>query len=221
MKRRNIFELASEYDAADDLFRIKRLLERERSIPQYLCDKTVSLSVYEYVKFTLFKQWKNRGRFIDLTDFLDTINYNELWERALVNPEYYLTCIEIAYNMWYMVARKHSDLHPSEISENFLLLRKNMDDCLAHYNHKAVYSEEKEQLIVIEDKPEATAVAEIVEPELALSVLRYNHYLLKGDLTAKKQILVALGNDLEPKRPQLEALNKNLKDIFYAEQLEP
>ena len=91
-----------------------------------------------------------------------------------------------------------------------------MDDCLASYNYKAVYFSDIEQLIVTEDKPEATAVAEIVDNDLGYKVLRYNHYVLRGDLQAKKDILLALGADLEPKRAQIEAVDKIMEDgIFY------
>ena len=91
-----------------------------------------------------------------------------------------------------------------------------MDDCLMQYNYKGEYFRDLEQLIVIEDKPEATAVAEIVAKETAHKVLRYNHYMLKGDLEAKKEILLAIGADLEPKRGQIKVIDKDLEDgIFY------
>ena len=91
-----------------------------------------------------------------------------------------------------------------------------MDECLANYNYKAQYFPSREQLLVIEGKPEATAVAEIIERDLSYKVLRYNHYMLKGNLQAKKEILLALGTDLEPKREQLNTIDAKLEDgIFY------
>ena len=50
---------------------------------------------------------------------------------------------------------------------------------------------------------------------MAYTVLQYNHYLLKGDLTAKKNILIAIGADLEPKRKQIIAADPSLDDIFF------
>lgn len=47
-------------------------------------------------------------------------------------------------------------------------------------------------------------------------VLRYNHFSLKGDLQAKKEILLALGEQLEPKRKQLSCIASDLADnIFF------
>ena len=97
-----------------------------------------------------------------------------------------------------------------------MILEKSLTECLAHYNYKGEYFPQLEQLIVIEDKPEVTAVVEIVDSEIGYKVLRYNHYMLKGDLQTKKDILLAIGADLEPKRKQIQEIDKNLEDdIFY------
>ena len=91
------------------------------------------------------------------------------------------------------------------------------DDCLAHFNHKIFYNEELEQAIVVEDKPEVTAVVEIEEAtDIAFEIVRYNHHALKGDITAKRAILLKMGSQLEPLRSQISACNKTLeKDIFF------
>lgn len=91
-----------------------------------------------------------------------------------------------------------------------------MDDILEQYNQTAYIQEDNECVLVIEDKPEVTAVAEIVPESLALDVIRYNHRLLKGDLDAKKSILIALGSELEPRRKELEEKDKKLAaNIFF------
>ena len=91
-----------------------------------------------------------------------------------------------------------------------------LSDYLKEYNQKAWYNEEKEQVIIVEDKPEVTAVAEIVEAENALSIIRYNHHALKGDIKAKKHILVEIGKKLEPERNRLHTINSSLEDkIFF------
>ena len=89
-----------------------------------------------------------------------------------------------------------------------------MLDNLEKYNHKAYIDDE--QVLIIEDKPEVTAVAEIVEDELALDIIRYNHRSLRGEVELKKSILISLGAELEPKRKELQQLNKQLsEDIFF------
>lgn len=214
MSRKNIFEMVSEnFDVSIELGRMYRLFEKKAIVPLNFNSYTLR----DYTNHTGFSSWRNRGRCVDLNDFLSLLDYDSLWSSAKTDIQDLFTLIEIIYNFWHIADRRTSLSYGSdENATNFRLLRKIMDDCLAHYNYKGKYFRDFEQLIVIEDKPEATAVAEIVDNETGRKVLRYNHYLLKGDLQTKKDILLALGADLEAKRKQLHGLDKDLEDgIFY------
>lgn len=214
MSRKNIFEMVAEvFDITTELKRMYRLFEHRSIVPW----NHRSYSVREFINNTGFSAWRNRGRCVDLNDFLSLLDYDSLWSRAQTDVLDLFTLIEIIYNFWYIVDRRISLSYGSgDDARDFRLLKKIMDDCLAQYNYKGEYFPYLEQLIVIENKPEATAVAEIVDNDLGYKVLRYNHYILKGDLEAKKGILLALGANLEPKREQIKAIDKNLEDgIFY------
>ena len=214
MPRKNIFDIVGDiFDVSIELKRMYRLFEQTIMIPSYPIDTTLR----KYIHIDGFSKWKNRGRCVDLNDFLSLLDYDNLWEKAKTNVEDLFLLIEIIYNFWH-IADNYTNIwrEYSDNSRNFHLLKKIMDDCLAHYNYKGEYFPDAQQLIVIEDKPEATAVAEIVDTEIGRKVLRYNHYMLKGDLETKKDILLALGADLEPKREQIRAIDKNVEDgIFY------
>lgn len=213
MSRKNIFEIISgTFNISREVGRIIQLFETDKivSIPY-----KPNCTIFDFVQVYGFAHWRNRGHCINANDFLDSLGYKTLWKRADTNPTQFLTLIEIIYNFWYIV-EKATGLSNEYDGAQFALLKEIMDDCLAHYNHKGVYFSDLEQLIVIEDKPEATAVAEIVDEEVAFRVLRYNHYSLKGDLNAKKDILLALGADLEPKKKNIGKIDKKLEDgIFY------
>jgi hypothetical protein len=214
MSRKNIFEMVADiFDISIELNRMFRLVEKKGTI--YFQHHTYTLR--DYIKYYGFPKWRNRGRCVDLTDFLTLLNYDDLWTNAQTDVQDLFTLIEIVYNFWYIADQTvHASNRFGDDGKDFLLLKKIMDDCLAHYNYKAEYFPDLEQAIVIEDKPEATAVAEIVDNETGYKVLRYNHYMLKGDLQAKKDILLALGANLEPKRKQLQTIDKDLEDgIFY------
>lgn len=214
MSRKNIFEMVAEiFDLPKELNRMRRLFEHEQ-IVDYQYMKT---SVIGYVKAEGFSRWKNRGRCVDVADFFSLLDYKRLWVTSVGDVNDLLTLIEIVYNFWYITDRgTHLRFQYDSDGRDFHLLKEIMDECLAQYNYKGEYFPEREQLIVIENKPEATAVAEIVDNNLSYKVLRYNHYLLKGNLQAKKDILLALGADLEPKRKQIQAIDKDLEDgIFY------
>ena len=214
MARKNIFEIVADiFDISMELDRMYRLFEKRGTV--YFEFRVYTLR--DYIKNEGFSSWRNRGRCVDMNDFLSLLDFDKLWRTAETNPQDLFTLIEILYNFWYIASnRTHSQYNQDQYGRDFALLKKIMDDCLAQYNHKGEYFWDREQLIVIEDKPEATAVAEIVDDETSYKVLRYNHYMLKGDLQAKKDILLALGADLEPKRKQLQAIDKDLEDgIFY------
>lgn len=214
MSRKNIFEMVAEiFDVSIELKRMHRLFEKRPLISSYIQNYTLR----DYISRECFSSWRNRGRCVDLSDFLSLLNYGNLWSDAETNVTDLFTLIEIIYNFWHIANQRTSLSYGSDDNaRDFILLRKIMDDCLAHYNHKGEYFRDREQLIVIEDKPEATAVAEIVDKEISYKVLRYNHYMLRGDLQAKKDILLVLSNDLETKRKQLHGIDQVLEDgIFY------
>lgn len=218
MARRNIFEILSDtFDLKYELQRIKRLFETERSV--YDSNEMCYYSVRGYVEKHGFYKWGNRGRCVDVDDFLVSLGYEKLWDTAIDNIQDFFTLAEIIYNFCWIVKREsHSISVLIDLGDKkfFALLEKALDECLAHYNYKGKYFPEFEQLIIVEDSPEATAVAEIVDPEISYKVLRYNHFMLKGNLKAKKDILLALGLVLEPKRAQIKAIDAKLEDgIFY------
>ena len=56
------------------------------------------------------------------------------------------------------------------------------------------------------------AVAEIVDENTACKVIEYNHYLLKGDINKKKEILLQLANKYEGIKSNIKRLNGKLDD---------
>lgn len=55
-----------------------------------------------------------------------------------------------------------------------------------------------------------------MEPSLALEVIKYNHYALKGEIELKKSILLKMAQQLEPQRKSLHAIDSKLEDnIFF------
>ena len=213
MSRKTIFELVSEkFDLSRELYRIRVLFEEIKvfSMP-FQRDQTV----LDYVKLTGFSQWKNRGHCIDADVFLDLLCYKDLWGTAVTCERDFLTLLEIIYNFWY-IASVFKTYDSNDRVRDFFLLKEILDDCLSQYNYKGIYFQDREQLIVIENKPEVTAVAEIVNNNVAYDILRYNHYTLKGDLKLKKGIILAIGSDLEPKRKKINAVDNKLEEgIFY------
>ena len=221
MSRRNIFQIAElNNNFGKQAERICRLFEDEETI---VINQHDSYDLKGFIESYCFEDWKNRGYCIDLDDFLDLISYNEIKGKAIRNFDYFLTFNELVYNFYYLAKgllendqwRYDSNIGVYEFYSEFDLLHTVLEDSLTQYNYKAFYNPETEQLLVIEDKPEVTAVAEIIEEPLALAVIRYNHHSMKGDLSAKKDILLKLGSYLEGKRDEVKAANSKLESIIF------
>ena len=213
MARKSIFDIASHsLNISNEAGRIARMFHEDDTLYAHSSGYTIA----EYVGTYDFSEWKWRGHFVDVDDFLDSIGYEDIVYRCESDDtESFLTLIELVYNFWELA---HRDLiaEDSELKwgGNFYHLEDVMNDNLQKYNYKVYNCDDR--ILVIEDKPEVTAVSEIVEQNLAIDVIRYNHRSLKGELEAKKKILVALGTELEPRRKELQTLNKQLsEDIFF------
>ncbi len=70
------------------------------------------------------------------------------------------------------------------------------------------------ELIIVEKNAVAVEVADTF-PIVADPIIEYNHYLLRGDLKRKKELLIAIADSLEPKRKELNTINKRVTDDFF------
>ncbi len=217
MARASIFELLEKSNnLTQDYRRIRKLVESE---PLFYIDAQID-SFFDSDEYTLmwyisqagFDMWKNKSFCIDFNDYYESINMDQIILLAESNLEYFLTYLELIYNFWYIAKNNKVPNIEIEYYSNFTFLKTLMDNCLSKYNHKVVYIPEEEKALVVEDKSEVTAVVEVVQPELAVSILRYNHHNLKGDIETKKSILLSMYSDLEPKRTKLRSINKSLEE---------
>lgn len=214
MERRNIFDVVRENTDLDvEVERIQELFDTVYTIENSIH----SWTIYEVVNTDLFDEWKCRGHCLELDDFLARAEYDALQDYASDGGEPLLLFIELIYNFWWLVDNKLKTLKDKlSTNRSFYLLQEIMDDVLAQMNYKVYKLPEEECVLVGENKPEVTSVAEIIDHSLVLPVLQYNHFALKGDIKAKKGILLALGSDLEAKRTSLGKIDKQLcSDIFY------
>lgn len=218
MSRKNIFEMLSENNDLDkDIERIKYLFKIDKVITVYNNPlDTDEYTLMSFVKYYCFDDWKNRGHCLDFDDFLKTLDYDEYsYSAGSENVEAFFVFSEIILNCWKMARIFMEKNEWVDCTTHFNLLHDILMECLSYYNHTEFYNETTEQVLVLEDNPATTAVAEIIDPRLSLDVLKYNHHTLRGDITKKKTILLALGSELEPKRKNLHEINSNLEDGIF------
>lgn len=214
--RRNIFEIIAQNNTIDiEVDRLITLTEDEilfRNMKQY--------TLFGFFSDYCFNHWKQRGHCLDFDDFLNTVDIEAIKYNTNKNEDGLLNYLELLCNIYKLSDEKLKELtmlgNQFGVSSDLHMIKRIIDDLLSQYNQKQVYFEDEEKVIIVEDKPEVTAVAEIIKQELAYPVINYNHRSLKGDLEKKKQILRDMGDDLEPKRPKLKEINNGLSSsVFY------
>lgn len=225
MTRMNLLELIDiNKDINRDRIRIHKLTTEEKVLGIY----STKYTFLDFFERECFQTWTLKGHYIDFKDFMQDININSLYAQSLENSEALLSYYELVLNIWHSIEKKTlanfvrsqaeewHDVDDYRIHENFFLIKTIIEDSLSEFNYMVFYDAINDVHLVIEDKPEVTATAEIVEQKTACSIIRYNHHRLKGDLISKKNILLYLGKQLEPKRDDLNQINSKLSnDIFY------
>lgn len=212
--RSNIFDIVSKaINMENETKRLVYMAEEDKII-RY-CNRD-NVNLFSFIDKMRFTEWKSRGHFVNLKDYLNALNYDNLKETATFQIDAFLTLIELFYNFWHLAAVVIEDLYFYNPTGNFYHLKNVMEDILQQYNQTTYYDEQNERIYVIEDKPEVTATCEIASPNLSLEIIKYNHRTLKGNIELKKQILVNLGAEIEPQRKYLKTVNDKLEDgIFF------
>lgn len=233
MGRKSIFDvISSKMDLENEAERIQMLYESECiNFVNYVANEkhyvthtiTKKMTLSDFVDEYVFPKWKHRGRCISQYDLLIELGLNDLIDNGFKNVELLelLLYFEFISNMVYYsnkVEIEDIDLREYEKEEtvNFRLLSENIESVLNYLNYEQKTIDE-ERVIIVEKNTATTSVCGIVDDSTALSVIQYNHFLLKGDIDKKRAILKELGDKLEPERPTLKQLeNKKLEDnIFY------
>ena len=218
--RKSIFDIVSQkVDMASETSRIVSMATEEKVLA---IDSHKYYTLFDFIDEYVFKYWQNRGHFLDVDDFIEALDFENLQHLATEynNVDALITIIELIYNFWVLSNKKFFEegrRYSLQWCGNYYHLKDVIDDLLGQYNHTAYIDKKNDRVLVIEDKGEITAVAEIMETDsLALDVIKYNHRTLKGEVELKKKILLDLAAELEPKRKELRSINSTLEDnIFF------
>lgn len=220
--RRNIFEQMSNYNRSRQIQRLIVLFEQSKIVAKrgYVGADTYALK--EFVANFCFTDWKSRMDCIHVRDFLETAEYEILCSTSETELDDFFALIEIIGNFWIRLKIFEKNQNDSSFvfdSEKINQSKENVDTNLSHFNHKGIYDSEKEQYLVIEDKPEAIEVVSIVETEeLAMAILKYNHYGLKDDVKQKRAVLnvIAQSIDSDIAKKEFKAVEPTLtKNVFF------
>ena len=218
--RRNIFEILSEdFDVSQEIRTIWQLFLKEVSInilDMYGYPTRRYMSILDFVNSYSFGNWKSRNRCVSPLNMMNRLGIDEHFVYELNSfSDKVLLVLEFLINI-----NKRCEIAIKKlnfpINKDYQILKENINTFIEHFGYETYILNEEEQIILIEKNPTATYAAEISEPEIAKKIIQYNHYSLKGDIEAKKAILLSLANEVEPQRKELEKENASLsKDLFF------
>lgn len=210
MARKTIFELYQmNNDMGRDFSRISLLAKSDKCVFKH-SNLNNGYSIWDIFERG-FREWKQRGRCISLSDYLATIDFKSIEAGATLFTDYLISYIELVYNAWFF-ADKEVQQHKTTIRWGYdgKEFQRLMDEILSEMNQKAYYDPETEQCLIGEDSAQVTAAVEATEPETASQILHYNHRQLAGEISKKKIILQNLAKYLEGRESELKSINMQL-----------
>ena len=186
MSRKNFYELLKEmkFDAHSEYHTLYELFTKEKCCGAGF----LSCPLIEYVN-DYFRELPVRGTFIDVKIMMAKLGIID--GHSTLNG-LFLFCE-------FLIAVLPADkLLDSGASKQALTIVENITTILEKTNHMLLDKGDS-QYIIVEKSKEASQAAELIEEtSVAIEVLEYNLYALKGNLTRKRQILNDIANYVEP-----------------------
>lgn len=194
--------LRREYDRLYDLF-------YNQKVPSNL---GTNYTLKDYVEIN-FLSVPFRKTCLSLDDFNSTYRFHFVQNPYGFDLNYLLSFCEYTYNFVIWMSQE---------SELFKYGNRQSGQFYIYQIRSVIESIDYMQLtqgyitIFTPKKPEAIVASEIVSPEISYKVLEYNHYTMNGDIARKRETLRILADQLEPRRVELAAINKELaNNVFF------
>lgn len=203
--RRNIFDLISnkEIDVEREYIRIHKLFEKDIFYYEY-----GAYTLYKHIDENYFRNWKNRGRCISLSDMFTSLNIRDKEGLRENTVENLLLYIEVIVNLIEISNLKEQRITRSTYKwEIYSLLEENINNLLEDLNYE-IKKVSKDQLVIIERDMILSAVVENF-PHISEKIIEYRRFILKGKLEDKKEILNSLAHEIE-------GMKKEFKSTTYA-----
>lgn len=200
MSRRNIFEILNEKESiSSQINKIEELLSEscvDNSIPEDIVD------------MYCMREWKARGRCTSCEEIRKRLQITYANTRNKLTEEQMLLYLEYVTNIIWLCNERYG---VEDAEDEYIYLQENVIGLLDDLGYEKKVFADEEKVILVEKNAAMTAVAEVVEPNIAYAVIEYNHHLLKGNIAEKQRILKILADKFEPMRGELKKANKELE----------
>lgn len=164
-------------------------------------------SLVEYIDSFYFSNWAalNKITCPSIADLRSRLQIDEAVRSASLKVEDFLLYLEFAANLVAIVILKDYNKRVKTIAENIF---RNIATNCERLNFEIAKFSEEGPFKLVEKNAAATAVADKysgTDSEFSYKVIEYNHFLLKGNLGRKREILQAIADKFEAVKPKLKA----------------
>ena len=213
---RHFFEaLERENNYKEEYNKLETMISIEGYRPQYHYG---IITINDWIEEN-FREWKKRKNYTTFREIRKQIGFDVtkddddrlvFWATNIGLNEYLLFCETIFNVVMGLLERKV--IMPPQLEKQLKFIFETMTATMEKAGFEIRHIDD--QFIAVEKSAPAVAVAELA-PELANVIIEYNHYLLRGDITRKKEILRHIADAMEPKRKELDAIVKQETDDFF------
>lgn len=202
MGRKNMFDILNEEMDID--YQIRKIddLLSENALGNWTLEEIID----EYC----LKDWKARGRYTSCEEMRKKLEISDFYIRNGLCGNQILIYLEYISNLIWLCNTRYIQ-YKNDYDDEYQYLQENVLGLIEDLGYEAKVFEDDEKVLLVEKNAAATAVAEIMEPEVSYKIIEYNHYLLKGDIENKRTILLALADKFEPIRPELKKIDATLE----------
>ncbi len=161
-----------------------------------------------------FLKWSMRGNYCSYEELREQLgfpscktNNRYLFAFGVGMNEYILYC-EMILNL---ISDLNMDVFQAT-RETVEIIRTTIDATISKigFEIKTINGE----IMIVEQSAVAMHVVDII-PDISEAVIEYNHYLLKGNLQRKKELLRVVADCLEPKRKELDRICGGMSNDFF------
>lgn len=192
MGRKNLYDVLNEleFDVEKEYDRLWYLLnEKKMSFHQ------TSIPFIGYIDIFVFDHLPVRGTANNLSDLFNDLELNNICYD--IDDLFLLSELLLVLDpSIYPVADAYEKQQKIAI-RIYNQIKSNIQEICSRTNHE-IFDNGGKPIIVEKNKLTSHAVELVGDTSLALSMIEYNHYALKGHLEEKKKVLLQLGNYIEP-----------------------
>lgn len=164
-----------------------------------------------------FRRWSKRGNYTSFKEIRNQLgfeyskNFHDhiMSLRRDINIETFLLYCEMLCN----ILIENRWFSPNSMIQEGI---RDILDTLKYDVDKAGFEIKKinNDYMIVEKNAVSFEVADAI-PEIADAIIEYNHYILRGDIQRKRELLKNISDSVEPRRSELNRVNKSATDDFF------